>query len=198
MQITRSRATNGLQSGTKFFGRQLFQRFGPLDRDRPDQRHRVPGFARHWQQRHDIAARKPLARHAHVRHIRIQPGGNGFLRIGLDRPLHAKLGAAAALLAFADHRQRGFGGRGHEFDLRLVAHRLKQLLLQRGHIDDPGQRLLPDAVGGEINLAAVVAPDLHFLDRRGKRRFGPDAQGFQQAARRAAQRIRPHIGGGWR
>ena len=138
-----------------------------------------------------------LPRNALVRQVGIKPCGNRFLRISLDRPLHTEFIAAGAFLAFANHCQRGLGWRRvHQFDLRLVAHRLDQLLLQRRHIDNPGQCVLRDAVGGEVNLAAIVAPDLHFPDRRGKRRIGPDPQRLQYLTRRAVQGIGAHIGCG--
>ena len=85
--------------------------------------------------------------------------------------------------------------------MRLVARSLSQLLFQFGHIDNPRQRAVPAAIGGvlgqalgtEVEFAAVIAPYLHFTHRRGKGSLGPCAQGFKKLARGAVQGVSPDI-----
>ena len=123
---------------------------------RPHQRHLLAGRAVQWQPGHHIAVDEPLPRHAIVGLLATQARRHRGVRVGPGVELEAKGRAAAAALAFADHRQRSGRGFVDHGDAALEAHRVGQPLFQRRHVDDPGQRLA--AVGRGVKVQALQVP----------------------------------------
>ena len=127
-----------------------------------------------------------------------QPRGDRVLGVGGDVEFGTELGARAAGAAFAHHGERGVHGRGDRLHQRLKAHGICQARLQRGHVHDPGQRVVALLGRVKAHLAVLVGVRLHLQHGRRMLRVGPAAHGFQQRARGGVARIGAHVavGGG--
>ncbi len=146
------------------------------------------------QQRQDLTlVVEPLAGGAIMRPFGFEPGRDRMLGIACDFVAHAERFPGGAQAAFADHRERCGHGRCRDLDAGLKAHCVAQLLLERGNIDDPCQRLDLLAGSAELNPAAFVAIDEHFAHGHGMRRVGPRAQRFEEGLRSGVERIGAHI-----
>ena len=164
---------------------------------RPDQSDFAPAFAPQGQQGQHfglrlrqagrVAPAKPLPGDALVRSLAQQAGGQGVLRVMRDVKAHAQLGARLAGAAFTHHRERR-GHRGlHHLDLGLELHGLGQQPLQHGHIHHPVELAHALLMGTKVELAAIVAPDLHVVHRGDGGGLGPAAQVLQQGLGRAIE-----------
>ena len=151
----------------------------------------MPGRPFKGKEGQDLAVRtEPLARNAAVRVGAAHARGQRMLAIGQDMEFDAEFGPRAAVAAFADDGERGRRGQGEDVDLRLVAHRFGQTLLQRRHVDDPGQRIGLERLRVETQVATLVAPDFHAAHGRGLGVvFGPAAHALEQFTRGAVECI---------
>ena len=125
--------------------------------------------------------------------LALQARGNRMLGVGGDGEVHAKLGTRAAGATFANSGQGGGYGLFDDLDLRLVAHGLGQTLLQRGNIDNPGQRFDFLRCRIKLHLTIEVAKDLHGGDGRGIFVVRPAAQRLQHSPRADIECIGAHV-----
>ena len=170
-------------------------RIGAFDGGRPHQSHGASVVAAHGQQGHDFAVGKPLVGHATVRTLAQQPRRQGFVGVRFDQKIQTPGGARGAALAFADHRQGRAGGLLQTLNATLVGHRLRQLLFQQRHIDDPAQRIRALVAGIKPQATTGIGVHPHGADGRGAVGIaGPSAKGFQQSARSGVEGVGAHVG----
>ena len=173
--------------------------------NRPDQRDFAPAFAAQGQQGQHFGLRlrqagrgapaKPLPGDALMHSVAHQAGGQGVLLVMRDVKAYAQLGAGLAGTAFTHHRERR-GQRGlYHLNLGLKLHGLRQQRLQHRHIYHPVELTHALIAGTEIELAAIVAPDLHLVHGRDGGGLRPAAQVLQQGLGRAVERIGAHVRG---